>query len=75
MVTFYQALFYNPCYAPTLMFKAGVFKKYGLYNPKWIIEDYSMSLKLLYNKLKIANFDKNWAYYRIQSENFIDWAQ
>ena len=75
MVTFDQALFYNPCFAPTLMFKAEVFKKYGLYNPKWIIEDYSMLLRLLYNRLKIGNFDKNWSYYRIQNENFIDRAQ
>ena len=34
-----------------------------------------MLLRLLSNKRKIGNFDKNWAYYRIQNDNFIDHAK
>jgi alpha-1,3-rhamnosyltransferase len=63
-------------YAPTAMFKKTAFEKFGFYNPEHVIEDYSMWLNILSKGGKIANFDKNWAYYRINSivtRQKLDW--
>lgn len=76
LVEFNEMLFKNLIYAPTAMFKAETFKKYGNYNKEHVIEDYSMWLKILSNKGRIANFEKNWAYYRVAptiSRTKLDW--
>lgn len=66
----------NSILAPSAMFRASVFEKYGRYDPNFIIEDYPMWIKILSKKGRIANFDFNWAYYRRDNSNFrkkIDW--
>lgn len=64
VLTFEDALFNNPVYAPSMMFRATTFKSYGPYDESNPIEDYSMLLSLLSQGATIVNFDHNWAYYR-----------
>lgn len=66
----------NLIYAPTVMFRANVFKKYGEYNTQCVIEDYPMWLKISSGGAHMEVFDKNWAYYRVFKGNLrrkIDW--
>lgn len=75
-IVFTDMLDKNVIYAPTAMFKSATFKKYGRYNPEHVIEDYSMWLNILSKGGCIANFDKNWAYYRINqvvTRSKVDW--
>lgn len=75
-IIFTDMLDKNVIYAPTAMFKSATFKKYGRYNPEHVIEDYSMWLNILSKGGCIANFDKNWAYYRtnqIVTRSKVDW--
>lgn len=75
-IEFKDMLNTNVIFAPTVMFKAQTFEKFGRYNPKNVIEDYPMWLKMLSNGGRIANFNRNWAYYRtdyIITRKKIDW--
>lgn len=75
-VEFYEMLDKSLIYAPTAMFKQSTFVKFGRFNPEHLIEDYSMWLNILSKKGEIANFDRNWAYYRVfasVSRAKIDW--
>ena len=75
-ISFSDMLDKSVIYAPTVMFKAATFKRFGQYNSEHVIEDYSMWLKILSKAGSIANFDKNWAYYRIDqvvTRKKIDW--
>ena len=71
VLTFADALFNNPVYAPSMMFRAATFKSYGLYDPSSITEDYSMLLSLTSKGATIVNFDDNWAYYRTNQEDYM----
>ena len=64
-ITFSDMLSTSMIFAPTAMLKSSTFKKFGRYNPEHVIEDYSMWLKILSKGGHITNFDKNWAYYRV----------
>lgn len=75
-VFFTEMLYKNLIYAPTVMFKADTFKKFGIYNPNHLIEDYSMWLRILSQNGRIANFDCNWAFYRVNpavTAKKVDW--
>lgn len=63
-IFFNEMLFKNLICAPTVMFKAEAFSKFGRYNPDFVIEDLYMWLKILSKGGRIANFNYNWAYYR-----------
>jgi len=69
LVTFDQMLERNQVIAPTAMFRKITFKKYGLYDPECVIEDYYMWLKILNQKGKILNTENIWAYYRVTTTN------
>lgn len=76
LIKFDEMLNKNLIYAPTVMFRSEVFKKFGKYNQKHLIEDYSMWLRILHKGGCIINFDKNWANYRVNhaiSRRKIDW--
>jgi alpha-1,3-rhamnosyltransferase len=64
-VFFDEMLYKNLICAPTVMFRAETFTKFGRYNPNHLIEDYSMWLRILSQKGRIANFNHNWAFYRV----------
>lgn len=75
-VKFFDMLDQNIIFAPTVMLKSSTFKKYGHYNPEHVIEDYSMWLKILSKGGTLANFDKNWAFYRVHqvvTRSKVDW--
>ncbi len=75
-VFFDEMLYKNLIYAPTVMFKAEAFKKFGHYNSQHVIEDYSMWLRILSKGGRLANFNYNWAYYRIGpviASKKVDW--
>ncbi|MDA9819182.1 glycosyltransferase [Methylophilaceae bacterium] len=74
VLTFADALFNNPVYAPSMMFRAATFKSYGPYDASSPIEDYSMLLSLLSQGATIVNFDHNWAYYRTSQEDYMQKA-
>ena len=75
ILTFDDVLFNNPVYAPSMMFRASCFKTYGFYDPSNPIDDYSMLLNMTYKGARIANFDKNWAYYRISHQDYLKKAK
>lgn len=75
-VFFDEMLFKNLICAPTVMFKATTFKKFGRYNPNHLIEDYSMWMRILSKGGRLANFEYNWAFYRVNplvTAKKVDW--
>lgn len=75
-VFFKEMLNKNLICAPTVMFKSVSFKKFGRYNPQHLIEDYSMWLRILSQGGRLANFDYNWAFYRVNpavTAKKVDW--
>jgi alpha-1,3-rhamnosyltransferase len=75
-VFFDEMLYKNLICAPTVMFKAETFKKFGRYNPNHLIEDFSMWLQILSKSGRIANFDFNWVFYRVNPNvtgKKVDW--
>ena len=59
---------YNPFIHPTLVFRADVFKKIGLYDENfYYAQDYDLLLRIA-KKYKTANIPKNLLFYRISSD-------
>ena len=67
-VFFEDMLKRNLIFAPTVMFKAETFTKFGKYNIQYVVEDYSLWLKILSKNGRIGIYDYNWAYYRKNPE-------
>ncbi|MEQ1534045.1 MAG: glycosyltransferase [Sideroxydans sp.] len=75
-VSFEEMLHKNLIAAPSVMFKAITFKKYGRYNASHSIEDYSMWLHILSQNGRLANLNYNWVFYRVNhalTRKKIDW--
>jgi glycosyltransferase involved in cell wall biosynthesis len=61
----------NPIFAPSVMFKKEVFDKFGKYDSSHIVEDYPMWINILSKLGRIAIFDFNWAFYRVDNKEYI----
>lgn len=66
-ISFNDMLKKSVIFAPSAMFKRVTFERFGMYNPEHIIEDYSMWLNILFKGGSISNFNRNWAFYRVNS--------
>lgn len=69
LIGFEDMIVRNVVFAPTAIFKQEVFKKFGMYNENYLIEDYHMWLKILKGEGKILNVDNMWAFYRLSTGN------
>ena len=68
-VTLDQMFKKNIVFAPTAMFRKETFQKFGIYNEKYVFEDYYLWLKILSNSGRIYNTSHEWAFYRLSSVN------
>lgn len=75
-VTFEMMLARNLIYAPTAMIRKSVFDRFDLYDPRMVLEDYYLWLKVLKGGGQVSLYDKLWARYRVfpgQSEKKLKW--